>query len=73
MTDKEEMKRRRYRIRIKDIRDTQKLPHLTTVQTDDLIERVMLVPGTIDCIDLRTVVRLYCREMKCSLIGPIYD
>jgi hypothetical protein len=73
MTANEEMKRRRYRIRIKRIRDQHKLPHLTTLQTDDLIERLMLIPGTIDCIDLRTVVRLYCREMKCPLEGPIYD
>jgi len=73
MTDNEEMKRRRYRIRIKAIRDDHKLPHLNTAQTDDLIERIMLIPGTVDCIDLRVVVRLFCREMKCQLDGPIYD
>jgi len=73
MTDQEEMKRRRYRIRIKGVRDKHKLPHLDKVQTEDLVERVMLIPGTIDCVDLRTVVRLFCREMKCEIKGPVYD
>ena len=73
MTDNEEMKRRQYEIRIMQIRKKSKLPHLTTQQTLDLIDRLMKIPGTVDDVDLRTVIRLYCREMKCTTQGPIYE
>lgn len=75
MTDKqsEDMKRKRYRIRMKRIRDQHKLPHLSREQTDQLIERLMRIPGTVDDIDLRSVVRLFCREMRCQIDGPIYE
>lgn len=73
MSEQEDMKRRRYGLRIEEICTKYKLPTLGKSQITDLVERVMKVPGTINCIDLRTVTRLYCREMKCTTEGPIYE
>jgi hypothetical protein len=73
MTPEEEMKQHQYGLRIEQMCVDRKMPTLTEEQVLDLVERLMKIPGTVTCIDLCVVIRLYCREMKCTAEGPVYE
>ena len=66
-----EAKRRNYSRRITGIRKKHKLPGLNQSDTVELIDRLMRIPGTVDDGDLRTVLRLFCREKHCKPVGAI--
>lgn len=57
--------------RIESISARHNLPVLDDQQTKELVERLLEIPGFIADVDLRMLVRMFCREKKCAPIGPI--